>query len=771
MNKIIKLSQLFCLGLGLFVFWIAGKQGTGWAAETEQRTLFSIAEKGYSYVLGSDWSEELRGQNGGALEGAGKFRLFRDNQELIPSEDIHAYSAEILSSNSVKVLYTDASSSIEMVNIYTFHENSIQVDAVLTKASQITQADTILYVPAFIGDCSRIDKRVASRWNFPDNGNYPYREFDSMVDIYQMDNQQLLYSFRVGDTANSEFLFEYYPDKGMVIEERTLPIENHFVLVFESDTPDSDMRALFEKNNEELGIKIERADGKKHTMFQGEQVSLQIKVVNVSSQAAELGISYQIYDYYGNAVTDKELSDQMGIGDERVIPLEINKNSPPGIYWLDLKANYLGKQYRELYPFAVLQPHTYTHSHTSPFGVSGVRFGRYEQNGTILDLASILGVANMRVCLTIPDYLEKSDELLVENLRALKAQGVRVLGQILLDDAWNLPTSEAGSYELARETLKKTAPYLYAVELGNENNSGDSAAVGREAEIYKRNQFDGELAAAKEYGLKIASSGVRDSRMPWIMQMRDLGILRQTDILSTHAYSWNMAPERRVGGTGYLECLEETRKFLDSLESPLLWYMSEFGVHTAAVNNQFLFSGVNPRIQADFLMREYALGLAYGADALMCYNLIDGSNLLKNIRFDYAEDNWGMFYKEDYYDRIMPKPAAVAFANLTRNLETVQAAELPDINGTIYTVKCVLADGRFVTMAWSAKEFANSEVESRFRLPSALWENKWTETETLYWQTNAASVETEDIMGTRITYPVVNGVAQIPLHGSPIYIY
>lgn len=770
MKRIINLGLLFCLSLGFFVFWIIGKQELGWAEEKEKETVFSIAEKGYSYVLDSDWSEKLAGQNGGVLKGAGKFRLLRDNEELIFSEDIQAYGAEVLSSNSVKVLYADASFSTEMVNIYTFYENAIQIDAVLTKASQFTKADTILYVPAFAGDCSRIDKRMASRWKFPDDGNYPYREFDSMVDIYQMTDRQLLYCFRVGNTANSDLPFEYCPDKGMVIEERTLPIENHFVLVFEPNTPDSDMRAFFEKNNEELGIKVERIDGKIHTMFQGEPVSLQVKAANVSSQAVELGISYQIYDYYGNVVTNRELSSRMEIGAERVFFVEINKSSP-GIYWLDLKANYSGKQYRELYPFAVLQPHTYTHSYTSPFGVSGVRFGKYEQNETILDLVSILGVANMRVCLTIPDYLEKSDGLLVQNLRTLKAKGVRVLGQILLDDTWNLPTNEAGSYALAKETLRETAPYLDAVELGNENNSGDNAAVGSEAETYKRNQFDGELAAASEYGLKVASSGVRDSRMPWIKQMRDLGILHQTDILSTHAYSWNMAPERGVGGTGYLESLEETRRFLDSLESPLLWYMSEFGVHTAAVNNQFLLSGVNPGIQADFLMREYALGLAYGVDVLMCYNLIDGRNLLKNILVDNAEDNWGIFYKEDYYDRIMPKPAAVAFANLTRNMETVQTAERPDINGTIYTVKCLLADGRSITIAWSAKEFANSEMESKFGLPSALWGNKWTETETLYWQTNAASVETEDIMGTRITYPVIDGVAQIPLQGSPIFIY
>ena len=132
----------------------------------------------------------------------------------------------------------------------------------------------------------------------------------------------------------------------------------------------------------------------------------------------------------------------------------------------------------------------------------------------------------------------------------------------------------------------------------------------------------------------------------------------------------------------------------------------------------------------------------------------------------------------------MPKPAAIAFAVMTQQLESINknSAEVFDKYDEGYDVggvrafKCTTATDGEVVIAYSNSEVLSngkkgSDGKTGLRTPNLPWNNQWSKTDNTKFQTKGDKVKVVDIMGNTTEYKAENGYVTIPLTGSPVYIY
>lgn len=685
---------------------------------------------------------------------------------------------------AVTVSYTMSDGSVAY-NKYVFHDSHVSVEATIRDIPNFSTVAGAMLYRDFVNDYMDAEKKITTNWVFPENGDFPYKESDSIMTSYFFDKDHKLYSFVRGEDGARQVMFEEYGQDNIPVTVNNAVDEYTIVydLVFENmaSTQDSDYIALFRGRNSEFaaGVTPLRRTESNVAIYDAHALDFNFNVTNLEDNDINALINYTVYDYYGNVLAGNQESYAVAVGADVNIPVHIENNGS-GMMFIDFSVSCGQSSYREFFPFAVLDSYTYTNNGNSPFGLSGVRFGEYEPNDDTVWIAENIGAANVRVCLSEPDYVADSNALLAKYLGELTANNINVNGQYLLMDGWQAPSRDtAGMYEKEiTRTLADVGQYLNMCQIGNEYNLAypylDNATVMAEYEAVYFTPGYNSIKLANQ--IDIAGAGVGLSNVDWMVQTVNSGIYEKEDILATHAYGYPYAPD--FSKDPGIELVVEssyarTRSFLDTYGDKT-WHVDEVGYPTTAKNSAGITSGCDLRSQADYTVREVILALKYGADVVQVYNIYDQQNLFKGVSPDNQEYNFGLFYYQDYYGRILPKPSAIAFAVMTRQLDNMEACQEIETGSPTVRAFEVTKHGseEKVIVAWSTCYHISNDIGFDFiRTPNLPWNNQWKETETVSFDCESENVEIVDTMGNAVKGQwSSDGKLQVVLNGSPVFI-
>ncbi|SEQ02123.1 hypothetical protein SAMN02910289_01112 [Lachnospiraceae bacterium RM5] len=756
----------------------------------ENKNKLSFYEDGNNYRFGitADNKEMIsfKDKDGNlidVLEGAGDY-VVRDTTfySMITYKDsISSYETEKMDGyTKVIVNYKETKDGVIANTEYDLYPDRISVIANISNING-TEVGTSFFQRNFVNGYVDYELRENTDWVFPENNDFPYKDFDSIVMANFIDSNHKLYTFFRGDSANTHSNFETYKPEYlplMVTDNKLDEYKICYDLVFENlkEDNDPDYFALYKGKGDEiaLGITPTTATIEDSTIFNETQIEFDVNVSNLSDMDKNAVISYRIYDYYGNAYNETSMSEDIK-GNDAINLLVDMDLAECGIYYFDLTVDADGKNYHELYPFGYIPKYEYKYNETSPFGISGIRFGDYQSNDTTIALMKNLGVANARVGISKPEYINDTYDLLEDCLKQVSDNGTKVTGQSLLMNDWSF-SSDMDDFQLEiEESLKHVSNYLTSYEVGNETNLYPVFDTKEAAmDNYLKNEFyAGYNAISKYKNIDFTSSGIYQTMFDWMALMHDEGIWNKTDVLSTHAYGFPHSPDHTNDVNiehSFESGLNRARQALDAYGDKD-WYLSEMGYPTIPLNNKNMFSGVDLRTQADYTYREFILALAYGADVVESYGFYDQLNLTKGTNGTDTEYHYGMFYDQDYYGRVMPKPLALAYGAMTRNLESVKDCYSLDLSSsTIRAFGLDLSENNETAyVLWSNCSLLSNDAVDGERTPNLPWNNQWNKTETVKVYSSEDVIVT-DIMGNETVYSPVDNVVSIEVSGSPVMV-
>ncbi|MBQ7943456.1 MAG: hypothetical protein IJ326_05265 [Lachnospiraceae bacterium] len=743
----------------------------------------------YRYAITDNYKEVISIWNGteyvDVLSGAGTYRIYTDYMTVTSAKKIKEYEVFEKDGCEVVVVTYRMTNGAEASNTYTMYNKYMNIKSSISDVLKLWGETYAVIERDFLNDYENYDKGTSDYWVFPDNGDFPYKEADSIVTHYYYEDSLSMHSFVRGEEGKEFVLFENTDTENITIALGESAFSEHeleYDLVFEntSDNSEADYLALFEGRGSSLATQIQaltQAYGNT-TLFYSDAVNFNIDVTNLETVSKTFIVDCTVYDYAGNVYALRNETLILDANMSRDIPLNI-VSSQNGIYYIDLKVSDGICSHRELYTFSLMEQCSQNYANTNPFGVSGVRFGEYEPNDDTVLILDALGASNVRVCISHPDYLMEDMTLLAKYLEQLTSRNIRINGQYLLMKNWIYPTREnANEYtEEISSALSVVGKYLSSCESGNEFNLGHKAdSIEELMQDYIDEYYNSAYRSiSDEFGLDTIAGAVGMTQINWMEQMVKSGLYDRTPVFATHTYGYPYSPD--ISANPEYEVVVEsslvrTRQFLDTYGDKT-WFLNEIGYPTTALKSEGMWSGVDLRTQADYIVRTNILGLNYGADEIETYCLYDQQNLVKGISASNTEMNFGLFYYEDYFGRIMPKPSAIAFSNMTTMLDGVQSCEELEVaSDTARVFEMKMADGQdTVFVAWSNCARLSDDVVSDWkRTPCLPWANQWESTEVIELKLDCDFVELTDTMGNSKLVLNENGTLRVELSGSPCYI-
>lgn len=742
--------------------------------------LFYYEKDSYAYGITEDNEEIIafRDRSGklvDALQGAGKYKLVSETGGNIVSNYSVSDFTQTISNGNVKltVNYKPVNSSAD-VNYsveYTFFENNIKIEASIDYNGDAPAAASKSSITRyFFNGYESADKSFNTDWCYPDDGDYPYKEMDAWCTVHNIDDYNRMYTF-----LRSSNIPNYYWDYYSRYPQNSIPVfgvydaasgtysdKAEYSIVFENcDEKDNpDYRALFKGKNMPVaaGIAPVTANTENSTVFSGDSVSLNLNVANLTDEKVLFSYRYDIRDYYGN-IADSGLYINSEVFANRDANRIINfKPGYYGIFFLNIMiVTENGSYYREYYPFALVEKYEYMHNDTSPFGIGQILGGKNEPYNDYLELAAKIGVATIRATPLSVSDMENSEAY----IKKAQEKKMRIFA-----------TGNGNKYYI--DTFSK-----YGIKEFVSGNELNVPAIDGSVDIntaftnYVKDYFNPGYENIKQQGYKYIIAAVGGGQTEWFERINSIGGWNKFDVIALHPYGYPYSPDLPV--TNNIWHVEDSLKRNKSATERFGYketYVTETGYPTMAGDKR----AVDLRTQADYNMRCYMLCLAYGASRVMAYCFTDYANAGVGVDAVDKEFNFGAFYYPDYFGRILPKPSAVMYANMTRQLESVKSAEINSKydNGDklrAFTLKTAL-DGD-VIVAWSnCSRLPNDAVpitrpDREYLKP---WENQWHGSENVTFNTNKSTVEVIDTMGNSKTYKAENGKVTIALNGSPVII-
>ena len=417
------------------------------------------------------------------MEGAGNFNI-KSNQglEILTAGSIKSITPSMSGSNFILTVTYEpeginaAESSIKIV--YVFRDYSIGVTAqVITSGNYYISPKNSFFKRRFLNGVSDKSWRAVDKWTYPQNGDYPYQETDSACMITELDDTHQTYTFVRGENLPDLLFKESYETGDPVLTN----IENNkkglnytfncdIVLASKKDADeDTDYMALFAGRGGDFAVGISPLKPEKDnsTIFVGDEVSLNLNVMNLSTETVKFSLRYDIRDYYGNIV-DAGLFINSSVFKNQEANRNITiKPEKKGIFYLNLYAVSKYYKYQECYPFALLPEHTYKYNATSPFGMS-----TNESNIEYAYLSAKIGIANQRVN---TQHIQMAKNLYEQGITRINGQAHMKNWPIKGDE--KVPTIEACKQNLEifkmefTNHLKNLPKYFDSVEIGNELNN------------------------------------------------------------------------------------------------------------------------------------------------------------------------------------------------------------------------------------------------------------------------------------------------------------
>ena len=780
---------------------------------------------GYAYGIDANGNEyisykNVTGEMLDAITGGGRYILNpKSGASIVVTGKVDSFSQVMKDGYpAIVVEYktTGTASNSKVQTTYIFKENCISVASQINvTASGVISNSKSQFIRGFVNSYKDSEVKINSKWVYPQNGDYPYPDFESLCYKHQLTDEVYMYSFMRGEGIPTMYALDNLdPDEMTLIfgDGKGLYYTHEYDLCFVDTAVENlqapDYRGLFKSLSSDFaaGVAPVKDTDDNSTVFVGNEVKLNINVTNLTESDLKFSLRYDVRDYYGNIV-DKGLFIDSTVYQYTGANRTIDIKGKYGIYYLNLYVISKYSTYIECYPFALIANYNYRYNDTSPFGINSANTKNNTETENTAKLFSKIGVANARV-----------NEGMVYLAEQLHKNGITRLNGIV-----GSPFELAGGTESYIQdvdgVLAKLAPYIDSFEVGNEMNllvMQNKITMDELYPVFYQYTFDEirKLLAEKYPNIEYIPSPFSAGEQAWIDQLTmgyDVDtngdgakehfpeVWTKLTTVSTHVYGTPWMPDEYSSydpsyKTG-LWCIEAALQRLEECfqkyctdynEKDL--YITEVGYATSAGDP----IKVDLRTHADYIIRSGILCSAYGADRIQYYCMYDRTQgrsgfynqELENEVLEMDEYNFGMFYEADYYGRFMPKPAAIAFAVMTSQLESINKNTMHvydkydegyDTNG-VRAFKCSTALNGDVVIAYSNSEVLsngkkNANGKTGIRTPNLPWHNQWKETDETKFEAVGSNVTVVDIMGNSTVYTADNGYVNIPLTGSPVYIY
>lgn len=785
---------------------------------------YGITKQGNEYIAFRDESGRLYD----VLNGGGRLQLKNVGKAQILSLGTVSEIEKTMQDayNCIKVSYNavvSGATDTKVTTTYIFKENCISYSTqVSISAKSVISCDNSTLIRGFVNNYTDCEATVHEQWLYPSNGDYPYPDFESLAIKHRIDETLWCYSFLRGDGVATYYTLDNWdtPNIPCSFEDAngllyTLSYDIAFVDTA-TEGEKRDYLALFKGLNSDFaaGIATVTDTGDNSTIFVGDTAELNINITNLTEADLKFSLRYDVRDYYGNVVDAGIFIDSNVYKYSEANRKITVKAGNYGMYYLNLYVISKYSSYIECYPFALLQDYTYKYNSTSPFGIATSNHGSDEQ--TYIDTAHLMakcGVANMRLG-SSKLALKQADELIK-------------LGITKFNGGYN-PTNdseiEVENYiSSVLSAVEKLEDYIDAMEVGNEMSLEASRAGGRPLEqlyplFYKYTYMPTYTALKAKYPtmkyipcpfsaceqswINMFAEGYVDADNDGIADFDKLGnplanpensSWKQVEVVATHIYGNPWMPDQYAsykpayGATMWVieagmqrmeEMFNKNRSKRDGADPE--FYLTEVGYPTPPASS----TSVCLRTQADYTARIGVICASYGVDRIQYYCLTDRTSAFSGFRQEDGEWNFGLCYEQDYYGVIKPKPAMIAFAVMTRQLESVKEdgakiSEKYDEGWNVAGVRAFEFDTALhgkVVAAYSNKQVLsngkkNSAGTTGDRTPTLPWKTLWTETDDTVFEAAGSTVTVIDTMGNKKIYKAVNGKVTIPLTGETVYIY
>lgn len=614
---------------------------------------YGITKNGYEYIAFRDEAGYLYD----VMSGGGKLLLKNVNKvQLLSVSNVKAFSSTMQDSYySVEVEYNmllGGVKSAKVIATYIFKENCISytTQIIVDSTTDISASNSTLtrgFTNGYI-DCSAT---VHEKWVYPENGDYPYPDFESFVMKHQIDDTLWCYSSLRGENCAQKYNTNNFNTSNVPLNfENTkgLMYNLTYDISFVDTAVDGEAKdylGLFRGLNSEIAVGIAPiSEGYGSTIFEGDKAQLNLNVTNLTDNDLKFSLRYDIRDYYGNIVDAGIFIDSnvyKYADANRTITVKAGNY---GIYYLNLYAMTKYSSYSECYPFALIEKYDYKYFDTSPFGIATTIHStdRPEISANAAYWMTKCGVAN---------YRKSSVTQEVKNLQSL---GITQFNGHL--NPVNDEIDEVDDYvEKALAKVKELSGVIDSIEIGNEMSLEASRVGGRSLEelyplfynctfmpTYKAIKklypdllyIPCPFSACEQNWINMFSEGFIDSDGNGIADKDSAGNLirnpenqawSDVEVVATHIYGiqglmpdqysennpfygnamWNIE-----GGMQRMEAMFEQHRSLRNGKPDPLFYLTEVGMNTA----QGITTTAGLRAQADYITRMGIMCVAYGVD-------------------------------------------------------------------------------------------------------------------------------------------------------------
>lgn len=753
--------------------------------------LYAITEDGQEVIAYINQDDSVTD----ILSGGGKFVLVSTGGKRIFGYNGIAdfYTSIINGYTAVTVEYAVSASNTTVETTYIFENRSISVASqVQYEGNTKISPSKSLYSREFLSDYQSVKKKINYEWVYPENGDFPYQQFESFVTVNYLDDTHPVYTFLRDENAAKNYQISSYPDVNLPLNIESDTTGLRYTMSYDlvpetvNQDRDYDYLARFEGTNSEFATGIapvvNAAEYDNTTVFTGDSVTLNINVTNLTEDDLKFSLRYDIRDYYGNIVDSGLFIDSTvfyGISADR----NVKVTGKSGIYYLNLYAMSSYSTYYECYPFMLLPENDWTYRSTNAFGIDAPHTNTVEQTESAVSLLTKIGAGSVRLGEHPEEFLSLASKA---GIRLTASTGTSADRSVASNKYW-------ANYNLNR--YSNYADMIDYVIISNEPEYSVQKDLQGCIDLMKNfwlpNLYDAVKDIVESSPYKIAWAATCHARDNWFSVMYDNGVWQSSDVIDTHLYSYPGGPDMTFSKSG-----NSIEQELQNLGDALKKYGSD-GKTVSIGETGYPIGNTELRTQADFNTRIGVLAMAYGVDRVNYYCMFDrtgyreGSHDDRNSE-DYAssEYNFGMFYNYDYYGVFKPKPWAAAFATMSDQLESLVSCS----ENTKYTTD----DGTYVKkkkgkdtlrvfdietkeygkgmVAWSnvfvpANSYTEGQSSGAARTPTLPWNNQWEETETVTFDAANTTVTVIDTMGNATKYTAQNGKVTIEVSGSPIYIY
>ena len=722
-------------------------------------------------------------------DGIGKYSL-KTRAGLVIFETGSVKDFAVNDDGSVKVNYNyngENDSVREASATYIFKEGCLSVRTALdidyNKNEKINNSSI---GGRYINVPNMVESHAVMDWLYPENNDCVYKEVDCILTNEFYGDFVMNVAHR-DPNSNHKILaldvrYNTYP-AGLTDTEHGIKGCVCFDISVTKNTQKATYLGLFKSKNMAFAAGVTSVEKNENTtVFMGKKVTLNLNVTNIVKRDIEFCLKYNIMDYYNTCVDAAVFyANTLKAGEEgnHNIELDLPKY---GMYYLNLYVVCGDEEYRECYPFCMLEEFDFKHRDENPFGICLTHTVSIGQVRSTLNILDKIGLSLMR---DTRGFDRNEMHRIAREEYGIK----RFAGGV----TWNRsPEGVEKWQESVRDYLTRypdTTYFLMANEVDSPCKANYEKSTKFLNETFKPYTFDPAYeVVSKEFPEKLPAAIWQSNchgTIEWLEAYQECGIWDKSEYIDIHTYSSPNGPDKCYSNTYYSQhentfsneyAMERWKRAIKRYGDKKL-IVGETGYPTPAYCSDT--KEIDIRTGADFNVRIALFLLEAGCKDIMYYCFMDSTSFFVGSSA-WNEMYFGAVYGYDHNGLFCPKPWMPAYANLVRRFDGHKKVSFFDKYeesefGTLRAFKVEKEDGEFAVLWSNIYKLPNTTAEGRTdkveRIPLPTWESRWIETETREFDAVGDTVKVIDIMGNETILKAENGKVKIEVSGSPIYVY